>query len=92
MPFFVENQSGTKIYVIDGVLGFEIKHTPPQAAGEQDIYTIYAHMPDGVRMFARYSSSLEARRELDGLVNAMVKGESRFSFCLRRISASWQSV
>ncbi len=43
-------------------------------------------------MFARYSSSLEARRELDGLVNAMVKGESRFSFCLRRISASWQSV
>lgn len=29
MPFFVENQSGTKIYVIDGVLGFEIKHTPP---------------------------------------------------------------
>ncbi len=29
MPFFVENQSGTKIYAIDGVLGFEIKHTPP---------------------------------------------------------------
>lgn len=61
---------------------------PPE---QKEAYTAYANLPNGAVMLGQYATKKEARKELDYLVDSILKGERRFSFCAQRMQ-NWRGL
>lgn len=86
--FFVENQSGDKIYAVrdQDLIGFGVEKSP-----DSEEFCIYMNLKgENVPVvLASYDEKEMAENELDGLIDTIMVGEFRYSFSRKR-SGNWK--
>lgn len=82
LPFFVEDQHGKNIYTLTNTESFEIRESGSN-------YSVFMKEQGQSIMLGTYDTEKRARDMLDGLIEAIINNERRYSFCILR-TRNWR--
>ncbi len=85
IPFFLEDQSGDNVYAIDELAGFGVR-TSPEKGG----FHIFVKNKGYLAVLGNYRTRDEAKKKIDEIIDAMIKGECRYSLEKNRANA-WKN-